>query len=79
VVHKFFCIGYGGVDKPHIQHEEKTDQKEGLPAPYCFQVVQGIVTGEKMVYEEYNEREHGELDGEAYQCAVPGNKCEYQQ
>jgi hypothetical protein len=79
MVHKFFSIGYCGIDKPHIQHEKKTNQKQDLPVPFFFQLCQGIVTGDQVVNKKHDKGEQCELDGKVYESAVPGNKREYQE
>jgi hypothetical protein len=79
VVHEFFCIRNGGVNKPHVKHEEKTDEEYHLPAPFCPELIQGIMAVPEMVTKKCQKWQEGNLYRYMEKPAVPGKNGEYQE
>ena len=79
MVHEFFRIGYRGIDKPHVKHEEKTDEEQQLPAPFGPEFVQGIMAVPEMIKKKCQKWQEGNLYRKPEKSAVPGKDGEYKE
>jgi hypothetical protein len=62
MIHELLCIGDCRIHKPHIEHQQKTDEEQELPAPLFFQFFNGVMPVPYMIHEQSQKWQQGKLN-----------------